>query len=550
MAAVLGVLVALQLLPGQRPAPVSAHANIVSTSPEHGAELDEPPAEVVVVYDEPVTFGPYADAATVVNLEGERFDAGPARLDESRTRLTIPIQADLPEDAYIASWRVVSADTHPVGGSLQFGYGVPASVLAPSEPEEPSSALTLAVGLVKGVLYLGLVIAFGVPAAAAVLGVSEAGRKRIRTGTVLGFAVIALASLLQLVTQFLWLRSSGGMQGEAALADVLEFARSEYAMPVWVRMALLGATLLASKGGSERRRLIVLLSGGAAALVTVVLNGHGGGSPVALISTVLHAAAATAWLGGLVSLAVLMLRRRLSEDGFRRMGRWSLYATICVAVLLASGMLQSVDAVRYPQALFETTYGWILLAKLGLVAFALLLGGLGWRWVRRVSRDNPDGRPAPGQTARLRRRVRWEAGAAAAAIVVSGLLSSLEPAGDEWAPLALQEAEIGPYHVTVQIAPARLGPQTFKVTVLPLDPAQPNPPELGVTLQQVDGVLGDLPVEFPYRLPAPLSPGEAVPVTFTSAAVNVPETGEWEGTITLVVDRLEQYSGTVRYEVR
>src|SRR5690625_6621322 len=99
-----------------------AHATVESTAPAHGAQVDEAPAEVTVIFDESVSLPDAHEAAQVIDESGDRVDQGEAALDASRTVLTIPLQDDLPHGVYVASWRVVSSDTHVVGGSVQFGH--------------------------------------------------------------------------------------------------------------------------------------------------------------------------------------------------------------------------------------------------------------------------------------------------------------------------------------------------------------------------------------------------------------------------------------------
>lgn len=557
------VLVGFALVAGPAE-PASAHATVVSTTPAHGSELDAAPAAVTVTFSEPVALSSLLASASVLDADGAHVEAGPATLDEARLVLTIPLPAALPVGAYIASWRVVSADTHPVGGSIQFGVGVPASAIAAPPPPAPSPALALGVGAAKGVLYLGLVLAFGLLPPALLLGATPCERRTIVRGARLGIGAAAFASLAQLVLQFLWIRSAGG--GEAWEPETAAFASSPYALAVAVRLAALGLALVVLGGptswssGEERSaetkrtprarsprgRVLALALLGLAAVATVVVAGHGGaGSWLLAASTFVHATAAIAWLGGLVPLALVLLRERLTPQRLRGLSAWSLYAGVALGLLGVSGLVQAASRVGGVEPLFETTYGGLLLAKLALVAAALVLGALGLAWTRR-ERGRGDGRPAPGRTARLRLRTRWEAGILALVVLLSGVLSSVTPAKDAWAPVATARTQVGPYGLVVEAAPARRGPQSLRITVTP--PSPDVSPQLRAVLRSGEGV--ELPVELPYRLPAPLEPGRPTPVTFVSAAVSVPTTGTWTLAVTVVAGPLEQYAGEVAYDVR
>jgi copper transport protein len=558
--AVLGLLLGLGVVWLQPAASASAHAYVVSSSPTDGEELKAMPTAVRVTFDEGVTLPGTSDEATVLNAAGRRIDAGRPTLDAGRTTLTIPIRSGQPTGTYIASWSVISADTHPVGGSVQFGYGVPVSTSAAPSDRSPNAALSLLVGVVKGVLYLGLIGGLGLLPAAVVLGAGASERRRALRLTRTGLAVAAGASLLQLVLQYLWNASGAVSRTDADLAGAVgTFARSSFVVAVSARLALLALAVVAAgpfaRDPSRVRAPVVFVALGLGAVATVVVNGHGGaGEWWQFASTLLHASAAIAWIGGLVVLGWLLLRGRLTAERLQRMPYWSIYAAGGVGVLALSGIVQSLIEVRYPSALFTTEYGVILLIKLGLVAVALGLGLLGHLWTRaelRYARDPAEeGRPAPGRTARLRSRVRWEAGIGAAVVIVSGVLSSISPAEAAYSPTATVRSEIGPYRVTMEVSPTRRGPQTFRVEVVEPSFDSPFPQSVQVQLSQPDGSVQNLKLQFPYRLAGVIHPGRPTPVTFTSAAVNVPQTGRWTATVTVVVSRLEQYTADLPYRVQ
>jgi len=531
--------------------PASAHAYVISSTPADGAELQTAPSTVKVTFDEGVTLPGTSDEATVLDASGKRVDTGTPRLNAARNTLTIGIDPGIAKGTYIASWSVISADTHPVGGSIEFGYGVPATASANTQAAAPapSALLSLFVGLAKGLLYLALVLGIGVPPAALLLGAAADERPLVLRAARLGIGGALAASLLQLVLQHLWEAGS-----------LATFASSSYAVAVYARLVALSvAAAVIRPAVADQPRAGARAVFAAASLVavgTIVVNGHGGSHAWwYFASTALHAISAVAWLGGLTVLGWLLLRGRLSADRLRRMPHWSLYAGISVAVLALSGVTQGLVEVRYPGALVTTQYGWMLLIKLALVAIVLAVALQGHRWVRGETRlaraaDSPAAQPAPGRTAALRNRVRWEAAVAASVVIVSGVLSSITPAAADYAPTVTTHEKIGPYQVTVEVAPVRQGPETFRITVVEPSFNAVLPDSLDVELSQAGGPVKRLKVQFPYRIAGVLHPGKPTPVTFTSAAVNVPRTGEWTASITVVASVLEQYTNDVTYRVR
>lgn len=291
-----------------------------------------------------------------------------------------------------------------------------------------------------------------------------------------------------------------------------------------------------------------------AVLGSVVHNGHGGsGAWWYFGTTLLHVSAVVAWLGGLAVLGWLVLRRRLSLRRLARLPLWSRYAATSVGLLALAGVIQGVVQVRCPAALVSTTYGGILIVKLVLVAAALLLALRGNRWIgRQLARRGEygaDGLVAPGETARLRTRVRAEAGIGAAIVVVAGVLSSAAPAATAYDPTRVVHATIGPYAVTIEVAPTRRGPQSFRITAEGATDATAPTRSVQLDLGRAAGTVRALPVSFPYRLPGPIRAGRATAFTFVSSSVNVPGAGTWTGTLTLVAGATEQYTDAFHYRV-
>jgi copper transport protein len=558
----LGALIGL----GFTASAASAHAYVIATNPSNGSELHAPPTQISVTFDEPVTLPSSSGSASVLDSAGKAVDNGSVHLINGRRTLLIGVRPGLAKDTYIASWSVVSADTHPVGGSIQFGYDVPAIAVSVPAPKEPSSGLELLVGIVKGAVYLGLITALGLLPGGLVLG-ADAGERRILWRVARVGAVLAIVfSIAQIVIQYLW--DASAVPGGATWSGLHTFAGSAYSEAVFVRIGLLAAALallppLRVVGRLDRRVLIVWWAAeGALALAvlgSVVHNGHGGaGAWWHFLTTLVHVSSVVAWIGGLVVLSWLVLRRRLSAQRLRRLPMWSRYAAASVGLLAATGVVQGLVQVRYLGALVDTTYGYILIVKLVLVAAALLLGLQGNRWIRRqlavdgdgtAQNDTTQNGPAPGQTARLRTRVRSEAGLGAVIVLVSGVLSSVAPAATAYAPTRTIHTVIGPYAVTIAVAPARRGPESFRITAKATSQATPPAQSLQLDLGHAGGSVQALPVTFSYRLPGAIDPGKATPFTFVSPSVNIPDTGTWTGTLTLVTGPTEQYADDFDYRV-
>jgi putative copper export protein len=114
-----------------------------------------------------------------------------------------------------------------------------------------------------------------------------------------------------------------------------------------------------------------------------------------------HMTGASVWIGGLVALAVLAATLRglpdEERDGFwsAALRRFSVVATVCVGVMILTGLWTAWIHVGPPRLLFHTLYGETLLVKLILVLILVGLGALNQLWllprVNAIRADGEDG---------------------------------------------------------------------------------------------------------------------------------------------------------------
>ena len=97
-------------------APAWAHNYLTSSSPPENAELDVPPEQVELVYDQPVGREFSQDTVTGPG-EGTWQDGEPVVEGDTVVQRLRPLG---PAGTYTVTWRVVSADGHPISGSYTF----------------------------------------------------------------------------------------------------------------------------------------------------------------------------------------------------------------------------------------------------------------------------------------------------------------------------------------------------------------------------------------------------------------------------------------------
>ena len=138
-------------------APAAAHASLVSTDPVDGTVLAESPGQATLTFDERVSLPP--DGVQVFDADGKPVTS-PASASDVLVTVDLPDQ--LGDGTYVVVWRVVSADGHPVAGSLTFSVGTPSiTVVSPKLPEPADPAVTAVLSTAQAATYIGLLLAVG-----------------------------------------------------------------------------------------------------------------------------------------------------------------------------------------------------------------------------------------------------------------------------------------------------------------------------------------------------------------------------------------------------
>ena len=123
LAAMLAVLLSLPFA-----SPAAAHAELLNTTPANGAQLSNPPTEIQMRFTESVNL--QQDGIRLVDGGGAVVPT-PDPTVEGGTVLW-PMPTDLPDGAYVVTFRVVSADGHPISGAFSFGVGTATTAVTDS----------------------------------------------------------------------------------------------------------------------------------------------------------------------------------------------------------------------------------------------------------------------------------------------------------------------------------------------------------------------------------------------------------------------------------
>ncbi|MEV4770207.1 copper resistance CopC/CopD family protein [Micromonospora humida] len=418
-AGLLVTLVALLLAPA---GPASAHAVLSSSSPVASSVVPSAPSEVVLTFSESVRKVP--DKVRVIAPDGSRADRGEPRFEGSV--VTIGVDPAGPQGTYLVSYRVISADSHPVSGAFTYSVGAPSTPPTDSGSDSRADPVVgVGVKVTKYLGYAGLLLVVGpalVLAALWPLRLSRQGPARLLWS---GVGLLAVATVAEVWLQVPY--TAGGGLFDVTGEGLSEVLGSGYGTAHLIRLGLLVAAVFLlrplTRGPVGRTDGIILTGLGAAGLFTWPLAGHPAASPAPAVSVLVdavHLGSMAVWLGGLVMLAGFLLRRADERELGAILPIWSRWAALAVAALLLAGVVQGLIEVASVGALTGTTYGRLLLAKIGLFALVVAVAAYSRQLVRRRTAA---ARPVP-----VRRAVWVELAITAVILGVTATLVQTPPA--------------------------------------------------------------------------------------------------------------------------
>jgi copper transport protein len=365
--------------------PAFAHATLLNESPSSGGVVPTSPKQLELTFDENVeiSFG----SIELFNQKGDRVDIGAphhAPTSDHSIEASVP---ELADGAYVLTWRVISADSHPVHGAYTFTVGhssVNAEGLAARLEAKGGGNKTVGVlfAIASATEYAGIALLIGAITFSA--AIRPRGRRRSRAdGLVLGgWFLLFGATIAGLLFQ-------GPYAGGLPVSEIFHTAvvravlHTRYGHLIEIRLVLLLVALplilvLRRSWNPEPWWWVLAVPVGIGIAATPGLAGHaatGTFTQFAVPLDTLHVLAMSVWLGGLAALAFVVIDRdpdaRLSADAF------SPVALTAVMLIVASGVFAawrqvgwSVDAFR------DTTYGRILLVKIAV--FIVLLALAAW----------------------------------------------------------------------------------------------------------------------------------------------------------------------------
>lgn len=496
------------------PGAAFAHAALVATEPADGSVLADGPKQFSLTFSEPVS----PLVLTLVRPDGTPVPLSAFRLDGQTILIDVPPEPGGGRGTHVLSWRVISADGHPVGGSILFSVGAPSA--APAATEAVDWWLRGAIWLVRTALYAGLFL--GIGGAFAVAWLEDGKRDGARFAgwlMLLGLAAAPAAlglqgldalgaSLPHLAEAVAWRTGAGTSYGWTVLIAAISL--------------VLGLASLALRQRRVARPLSLLALAGVGAALAA--SGHASAAAPQWLTrpmVFLHGAGVAFWTGALMPLG-LALRRR-GGDARPMLTRFSAAILPVVGVLALAGIVLAVIQVEAPAALVETAYGRLLLAKLALLALLLGLAALNrWRLTR----------PAEAGDAAARKKLTRSIGVELVLVLaVFGVV-----AGWRFTPppraLAIAAAQPATIHIhtlkamaDLAVTPGHAGPVSVSVMLMTGDFGPLDAREVTLVLSKPDSGIE------PLKRPAH-KPGDG---TWRVDDLVVPVPGRWTARLDILV---------------
>jgi copper transport protein len=507
----------------------SAHASVVSSDPADGSRLKAAPQQVTITFDESVTLGNLG-YLHVTDAKGNRVDTGTAsHPGGDGTRITTTLRAGLGDGTYTESFRIISADAHPVAGVVRFVVGNGVLSVAPISGSTVNHGSSVVFAVARWISYTGFALLGGVWL---LLTVWPAGRDDLRARRLLwtGWGATVLGALGALVLQGPYAAGRGPSAiGRWSLLD--DTLHTDYGQFHCARLLLLGALAMLFGAVLQPRRRARFEDATWPLLLGVALTfsvvGHADTTNpnwLSITADVVHLCAMAVWVGGLAMLVCAVLPRREPAELRAVLPVFSRTAFVAVIAIAVTGTYAAWRGIGAWRAILGTNYGLLVCAKVLLFCGLIALGQLSRRAIQRRAGLADGGSLDTVTHERMRRSVLVEVALAVLVLVATAVLVD-QPRGTE--ALAASDREPvsasaqlgGGRSVTVTADPGVHGPVSLSVELSP----GTRPKQITATALQPDKQLGPIPI--------PLRPNGAD--LYGANDVNLPVKGTW--VITLVV---------------
>lgn len=372
-----GFVVALSSLLLIAPPSVSAHAGLESSDPAPSSVLRTSPSQITLRF----TGNIEKELSSIRLFDKDKREVVIGTASRSASDKKV-VQAEVPKlsnGVYVAVWRVVSGDGHPLTGAFPFEIGVASTGTGQTLVQEILKEIDKTSNLGAPIAIARLLAFFGIVLLIGIVSVTWGSTllRTARTARILQVAAVSLAvgSVGVLLLQGPY--SSGGSWGDVFDANVLgDVIRTRLGISSLIRMAvslewMLLALFAAKVSTALWKNLVIVTS--FVTIATFSLNGHpsAGDLPVVYVGVdALHLTSVSLWVGGVLALALFARREDISQEVLR----FSRVSSFAMPIAVITGVAQVLNLVPSKDVVTDTQYGKYLIAKVTGVGLVVVFG--------------------------------------------------------------------------------------------------------------------------------------------------------------------------------
>ncbi|WHY57155.1 copper resistance protein CopC [Peribacillus simplex] len=481
------------------PATAFGHATVISSNPSPNEAMDTLPEKISIQFSENIQ--PSFHSLEVFSHDGDKIQIQDSTISEQSERiLEAKWKGTIDEGIYYIKWRVVSSDGHPIEGTIPFQFGDSAGLSDQENPVVNASFPNSINVILQSLQYICFAALTGILFFR--LSLMKDSRlfeesRRTRLYLWLSYAGLAFSILFNLPLK-VTIDAGVGWTDAFKLSYIKEVLNATNFGTVWIIevliLLLLFLVIYFMLENSLNKSLpflsfIIMAS----LMICKALTGHTAAVPnqfLAVLMDFLHLLSMALWLGGIMALLVILPglaeRQAVQEDKktfywsiIQRFSRW---AFLFVIILIVSGIYSSLQHVPTVHSLFNTTYGQLLLAKIGLMLVMIVLGG--FHFLR-----------GKKQTKKLGYSVGMEFGLGIVILLVASLLTNVQTAMSSPGPIEKTLMTEENNEVTLMVTPNEVGDNLIQVNLSNEGKPIAEIEQLTITMQPVDTPSGEIKLQ-------------------------------------------------------
>jgi copper transport protein len=475
----------------------SGHATVISSNPSPNEAMDTLPEKISIQFSENIQ--PAFHSLEVFSQDGDKIQIQDSAISEQSEKvLEAKWKGTIDEGIYYIKWRVVSSDGHPIEGTIPFQLGE-STVLQDQEISKVNAGFPNSINVflqslqyicfaaLTGILFFQLSLMKG-------SRLFEAST-RARLYLWLSFAGLAFSIFCSLPLKVTidagvgWADAFNG----TFIKEVLNATSFGTIYIIEILLLLLLFLVIYFMLENSLNKSLPFLSFIIIAILMVckALTGHTAAVPnqvLAVLMDFLHLLSMALWLGGLMALLVILpgLADRQAEDKktfywsiIQRFSRWSF---LFVIILIVSGIYSSLQHVPTIHSLINTTYGQLLLAKIGLMLIMIVLGAFHYFRGKK-------------QVKKLGYSVGMEFGLGIVVLIVAALLTNVQTAMSSPGPIEKTLLTDENNEVTLMVTPNEVGDNLIQVNLSNGGKPIAEIEQLTITMQPVDTPGGEIKLQ-------------------------------------------------------